>query len=155
MIWVPSTGKNLQIKKGIYRGLKYDMCISVCICTMYIYIYIYSVCIQEIVLQTLSLWGGPCRNGPLLRAACDFIGREAGPPYLTVLVLAWVLAMKFQSRDERWYAVRIYISLTADEEVQLVDSHALPRPGPTPEQEGSILPVEWSRDVNLGSVTWV
>ena len=45
--------------------------------------------------------------------------------------------------------MRIYISLTADEEVQLVDSHALPRPGPTPEQEGSILPAEWSRDVQL------
>ena len=25
---------------------------------------------------------------PLLHAACDFLGREAGPPYLTVLVLA-------------------------------------------------------------------
>ena len=83
--------KLTKIKKGIHRGLKYDMCSSVCVCT--IYIYIYSACIQEIVLQTLNLWGGPCRNGPLLRAACDFIGWEAGPPYLTVLVLVWVHAM--------------------------------------------------------------
>ena len=33
--------------------------------------------------------GGPeAGTAPLLRAACDFLGREAGPPYLTVLVLA-------------------------------------------------------------------
>ena len=33
----------------------------------------------------------PSRMAPL-RAACDFLGREAGPLCLTALVLAWVIA---------------------------------------------------------------
>ena len=71
-----SIGKNLQIKKGIHRGLIYDMCYSVCVCTIYMH-------------ETWLYCGRPqAGTAPLLCAACDFLGREAGPPYLTVLVLA-------------------------------------------------------------------
>ena len=54
--------------------------------------YMHQKAVHEMLLPTNKTWlycGRPeAGTAPLLRAACDFLGREAGPPYLTVLVLA-------------------------------------------------------------------
>ena len=72
------------MRKGIHKGLKYGMCISpyVCICCA-------CLCLAKMAAITSLYCGRPeAETAPLLRAACDFLGLEAGPQYFTLLALS-------------------------------------------------------------------